>query len=95
MGFSRHSLIFLAVCVVFVCASCQEETDPIDSGVDPPDMSCIDRDGDGYGVNCEDGLDCATYSTCAMEPAVRACSARSSRHASITGWITIPQANGL
>ena len=31
---------------------------PFDGGIDPPDPVCIDRDGDGYGVNCPLGLDC-------------------------------------
>jgi hypothetical protein len=37
--------------------ACQTGTQPAD-GLDPPVLTCIDSDGDSYGVRCEAGLDC-------------------------------------
>ena len=38
-------------------AGCDDPTSPVDPN-NPPVSNCIDADGDGYGENCDLGVDC-------------------------------------
>jgi hypothetical protein len=49
-----------AVVISFVCSGCKTEGRPPGASDDYPGMhpTCIDRDGDGFGLNCPLGADC-------------------------------------
>ena len=71
------SIATMAVLVMSV-AACQSTTDRFDGTGQPDNLGCIDRDGDGFGVNCEGGYDCndhdaAHHNDC---PGVDPCSVR-------------------
>lgn len=57
MGFIYRPVFILIAVLSLACIACQEN-EQIDSGVDPPNNTCIDYDNDGFGLYCEEGRDC-------------------------------------
>jgi hypothetical protein len=57
MELARRPLILCIAVFSIALFGCQQ-TDPIGNGTDVPEVTCIDHDGDSYGVGCEAGFDC-------------------------------------
>lgn len=57
MTFAKVEAVLLVAVLSVAIGGCQQN-EQIDSGVDVLDGTCVDRDHDSYGVNCEAGLDC-------------------------------------